>query len=214
MIWIPNETIYADFSTYSFTTGNLTTADAIPTVIAKKNGVLDIGFSWDVWNTGTGTYSCSGTVPAGYIKNDNVSVIATAVVAAVSGSINLFSAIIDTKRVSDLNDVSAADVRTEMDANSTKLDVAVSSRATSGTAMTLIASELSAIADEILKRDWNSVSGEASRSVLNALRILRNKVLITGDTLLVKAEDDSTNAWEATVSSTSGAAPITGVTPA
>jgi hypothetical protein len=69
------------------------------------------------------------------------------------------------------------------------------------------------IADAILKRDWTAVSGEAARSVLNALRALRNKVSLSGSTLTVTEEDDSTEAWTATITTDSGADPITAVDP-
>lgn len=77
----------------------------------------------------------------------------------------------------------------------------------------LATSALNEIADAILTRDWTSVSGEAARSVLNALRALRNKVSISGTTLTVTEEDDSTQAWAATVTVDSGANPITAVDP-
>lgn len=69
-------------------------------------------------------------------------------------------------------------------------------------------------ADALLKRDWTSVTGEAARSVLNALRFLRNKWSISGTTLTVTKEDDSTSAWTSTVTADSGADPITGSDPA
>jgi len=80
------------------------------------------------------------------------------------------------------------------------------------------ASELAAdaateIADAILCRDWTSVSGEAARSVLNALRHLRNKWTLSGGTLTVTEEDDSTPAWTASVTTDPGAEPVTVVDP-
>jgi hypothetical protein len=70
------------------------------------------------------------------------------------------------------------------------------------------------IADAILCRDWNSVSGEAARSVLNALRILRNKVVVEGGgTLTVMEEDDATPAWTGVVTTDAGASPITAIDP-
>ena len=69
------------------------------------------------------------------------------------------------------------------------------------------------IADAILKRDWSSVTGEAARSTLNALRFLRNKWAVSGATLTVKKEDDATNAWTSTVTTAAGADPVTGNTP-
>lgn len=69
-------------------------------------------------------------------------------------------------------------------------------------------------ADALLKRDWTSVSGEAARSVLNALRFLRNKWSVAAGTLTVTKEDDSTSAWTGSVSTDAAALPITGNDPA
>jgi hypothetical protein len=68
-------------------------------------------------------------------------------------------------------------------------------------------------ADALLKRDWAAVTGEAARSVLNALRAIRNKWSISGVTLTVTKEDDTAAAWTATVMSDSAAEPITGSDP-
>lgn len=68
-------------------------------------------------------------------------------------------------------------------------------------------------ADTLLKRDWTSVTGEAARSVLNALRILRNKWSITGSTLTVTKEDDSTTAFTAALTTATGADSITASDP-
>ena len=68
-------------------------------------------------------------------------------------------------------------------------------------------------ADALLKRDLSTVTGEADRSPLNAIRFLRNKWSISGTTLTVTKEDDSTTAWTATVTATPGADPITGNDP-
>lgn len=80
----------------------------------------------------------------------------------------------------------------------------------------LAATAATEIADTLLKRDWNSVSGEAARSVLNALRALRNKVVVdpAGLTISVKEEDDSTEAWAGTITSDASANPITSIDPA
>lgn len=74
--------------------------------------------------------------------------------------------------------------------------------------------DVDAFADALLKRDFSSVTGEAARSALNALRWLRNKWSISGSTLTVTKEDDSTEAWTATVTGDSGADPIVGSDPA
>ena len=75
------------------------------------------------------------------------------------------------------------------------------------------ASYATTCADALLTRDWTSVSGEAARSVLNALRFLRNKWTLSGSTLSVKKEDDATEAWNAATTNTAGADPVTGVDP-
>lgn len=69
-------------------------------------------------------------------------------------------------------------------------------------------------ADEVLKRDWTAVTGEAARSLLNAGRFLRNKWSVSGGTLTVYGEDDSTSKWTATVSTDAAAVPVTGSDPA
>lgn len=122
-----------------------------------------------------------------------------------------------------------AAIRTEMDSNSTKLanlDATVSSRLASGsytapdnTSITAIKAitdtlGLTAIADALLKRDFSAVSGEASRSMLNALRAIRNKVSRSGSTITVTKEDDTASAWTATITTDATAAPITTVDPA
>jgi hypothetical protein len=81
------------------------------------------------------------------------------------------------------------------------------------TGFALTAGEHTNIADALLKRDWTAVTGEAARSVLNALRFLRNKWSVSGTTLTVTEENDATVAWQADLSTTPGAEPVTGVDP-
>ncbi|MBP6514028.1 MAG: hypothetical protein KA224_02540, partial [Steroidobacteraceae bacterium] len=69
-------------------------------------------------------------------------------------------------------------------------------------------------ADALLDRDLSAVNDSNARSPLNALRFLRNKWSISGATLTVRKEDDTTAAWTATVSTTAGADPVTGNDPA
>ena len=72
----------------------------------------------------------------------------------------------------------------------------------------------SLIADDILLRDIaGGAPATTGRSVQNALRPLRNRVLIEGSTMTVFTEDDSTSAWTASVTTTADAI-ITGINPA
>ncbi len=64
---------------------------------------------------------------------------------------------------------------------------------------TIVSAALNEIADAVLKRDWTSVVGEASRSVLNALRAIRNKSSVSGATVTITKEDDVTAAYTAVV---------------
>ena len=69
-------------------------------------------------------------------------------------------------------------------------------------------------ADALLNRDMSAISDGNARSPLNALRFLRNKWSISGTTLTVTKEDDSTSAWTSTVTEDASANPITGNDPA
>lgn len=69
------------------------------------------------------------------------------------------------------------------------------------------------LADALLTRDWTEVPAAANRSVLNALRFLRNKWSLSGSTLTVNQEDDATPAWTASITSTPTADPIIGSDP-
>ena len=68
-------------------------------------------------------------------------------------------------------------------------------------------------ADALLKRDMSSVSSEAARSPLNALRFLRNKWSISSTTLTVTKEDDTTSAWTSSLTTDAAANPVTASDP-
>jgi hypothetical protein len=59
--------------------------------------------------------------------------------------------------------------------------------------------EINRWSDGLLKRDLSSVTGEASRSVLNAIRKIRNKWSISGSTITYTKEDDSTSAFTSSI---------------
>lgn len=60
-----------------------------------------------------------------------------------------------------------------------------------------------AIADKILGRSLAG-GGDGGRTVRDALRALRNRVYISGGTLHVTQENDTTDAWTAAVTTTAG----------
>lgn len=73
------------------------------------------------------------------------------------------------------------------------------------------------IADAVLDRDMSTGTDSGSTTVRTprqALRFLRNKWSLSGTTLTVTKENDSTASWTSTISSTPGADPITANDPA
>lgn len=74
--------------------------------------------------------------------------------------------------------------------------------------------DLNEQADAIFVRDWTSITGEAARSLLNAARFLRNKWTISGGTLTVYEEDDTTSAWTSALTTNAAADPVTTSDPA
>lgn len=71
----------------------------------------------------------------------------------------------------------------------------------------------SRLAEILLGLDMATITTEASRSPLNALRFLRNKWSLTGDTLTVCKEDDTAAAWTAVVTTSENASPIVATDP-
>jgi hypothetical protein len=82
----------------------------------------------------------------------------------------------------------------------------------------LLAAVGNKIADHIWRRNMatcraSSDGDGTGRFPLQALSFIRNKRLESGGTLTVMEEDDSTSDWTATLTTDSGADPITGVDP-
>lgn len=77
------------------------------------------------------------------------------------------------------------------------------------TASALAADAGTEIADAILKRDMSAITGEAARSPLNAIRKLMNKWSISGSTLTITKEDDTTTAYTQAITTDASANPIT-----
>lgn len=85
--------------------------------------------------------------------------------------------------------------------------------AANATVASIGSSVLNDIADAILRRDWTAVAAPASRSVMNALRAIRNRVALAAGTMTVYQEDDATPAFTATVMTDAAADPITEIDP-
>lgn len=85
------------------------------------------------------------------------------------------------------------------------------------TGYALTAGERNSVADAMLDRNMatGTDSGSATvRTMRQALRFLRNKWSISGTTLTVTKEDDTTASWTSTVTTSAGADPVTANDPA
>ncbi len=110
--------------------------------------------------------------------------------------------------ISDASLATAASLAT-VDAN---VDAILLDTGTDG--VVISAATANQIADALLNRDMSAVSDTTARSPLNALRFLRNKYSVSGTTLTVTKEDDSTSAWTSTLTVDANANPVTGSDPA
>lgn len=106
----------------------------------------------------------------------------------------------------------AADSAFVFDMTTSSLDDIADDTGTTGVAISSATAEQ--IADALLNRDMSAVSDTNARTPLNALRFLRNRYAVSGTTLTVYEEDDSTAAWTATLSTDAAADPVTGSDPA
>lgn len=147
------------------------------------NALNAAGSAGDPWSTALpGAYSAGS---AGYIMGTNLNATVSSRLASAS-----YTAPLDAAGVRTAVGLASANLDTQLDALPTATENA----------------------DALLKRDWTSVTGEAARSVLNALRFLRNKWTASGGSLTVYKEDDTTTAWSGAVT-TAASDPVSSIDP-
>lgn len=178
------------------------------------------------WITGAGGDPWATLIPASYGAGTAGNIIGNRLDVAVStrstyagadtsGTTTLLTRVPTTASSQSSVDTLTGYVDTEVAAIKAKTDQLVFTtpgKVDASATMALTPTDLNAIADSLLKRDWNSVTGEAAYSALNAFRMLRNVWNTTGGTLSVKKEDGSTTAWSRTLATDAAAAPIVGAT--
>lgn len=142
----PGDTFGFQFTTSSPTTGALANVDSgLPTGIQVHNGVDDGTNPVTVTNISTGLYKATGTILGSYASGDDLQIRINATVGGVvSAGLRDYGAL-DTKRVSDLNNlggtaqtgdsfarigVAGAGLTVLGDARIANLDAAVSTRST------------------------------------------------------------------------------------
>ncbi len=176
-----------------------TQLDALPT-----NGEL---------STALGTADDAVLAAIAALNNLSIANVRTAVGLASANLDTQLAAIddaVDTEIASIISTLStiAGYLDTEVAAIKAKTDLIPAAPAAVGDIPTAVQN-----ADALLKRDMSAVTGEAARSMLNALRFLRNRWAISAGTLTVFKEDDSTSAWTGAATQTAGD-PVSQVDPA
>ena len=109
MTYKPLDDYFALFATSQFDTGSATDADIAPYGYAFQDGVYDTDFPLTITNLETGLYKASGTVPADYTSGDSIDIQILATVNSVEGKGIIDHFVVDSKRNSDLNDITVAD---------------------------------------------------------------------------------------------------------
>ncbi len=81
----PGDTVYAEFTTQTPSTGAATNADSLPVGTVNRNGADDVAVSVTVTNLDTGRYSVRFAVPTSYNIGDVLAVSIAATLASVAG---------------------------------------------------------------------------------------------------------------------------------
>jgi len=182
------ETIVLDFTTHSPTTGGVSDADSTPLVeVFEDTTDTAIITPTPVKRTGkTGNYrvSVDCTAANGFEAGKSYNVVASATVGGVTGKGVVGSIQVRARSTDDVlptasytTPPSAASIRSEIDSNSTKLDVAVSTRLAPLIPGNTI--DVDAGGAVVLQSGGVAV---ASISI-NALNDIRNKFLLVNDSL-------------------------------
>lgn len=140
MVRKPGDSYHGEFTVCNPQTGGAIAADSLPVASAALNGVADVAFVLTVAAIEVGRYSITGTVPA-YSAGDIVVISVAASVDTVPGKGVVDRFTIDTalpgENATAIESLpvppTAAQIRAEMDSNSTKLaflNATISSRAT------------------------------------------------------------------------------------
>lgn len=193
------------------TAANLATvAGYIDTEIADIQGRLPAALVGGRMDSSVGAMAAN-TLTASALAADAVTEIQTGLstldAAGMRTAVGLASANLDTQlgAIDDYLD-------TEIAAIKAKTDNLPAAPAAVGDIPTAIEN-----ADTLLNRDMSVGTDSGSptvRTPRQALRALRNKMSVSGSTLTVTKEDDTTASWTAALTTDAAALPITGIDPA
>lgn len=212
----------------SFATDSITSTALATTAVAEiADGVWDEDYSTHTTASTFGKlmdiirksiYITEGTVAASGAPANSTTYFRSNLTSSVSGSFEGQVLLFTSGTL--IGQSTIVNTFTQTNGVITVLD-ALTSTPTSGDNFVVIGSSHTyqphEIADGLLRRkldssgDGNGTSEE--RTVLSALRVLRNASAIVGSTLTVYAENDTTAAWTAAVASSAGMNPLTGIDP-
>lgn len=173
------------------------------------------GAAGDPWSTALpGAY---GAGTAGLIVGTNLdatvgSRASASALTTVSGLVDDLEGRLTATRAGYLDNLSAGAVALQSSVDSLEAGVIVTTN-NDKTGYALTAAERTSIATALLVLDLSTITGEAARSVLNAVRFLRNRWTLVGTTLTVYEEDDTTTAWTSVATVNAAADPVTGSDP-
>jgi len=158
-----------------------------------------------LWKTGATTLASKNSGGATHISNGVYYATLDATDTNTLGSMVIFVHVTGSLSVKLDCMVLAANIYDSLIGGGDTLDV--------NTTTFLGETTLNAVVDAIFKRDLSAITGEAARSLLNAVRKLRNKWAISGSTLTVYKEDDTTSAFTEALTTAAGADSITASDP-
>lgn len=218
-------TYYVDALTHNPTTGAISNADSTPTFDVYENGSTtgQFGATNMIQRASlTGDYYATFTVSAStptFVAGRFYNVIATATVGGVTAKKNCgYFRVAPQESQAGVPKIDLAYwlgtaallVGSLPSVNTTTISNAIIAGAT------FAASALTAIADALLDRDMSVGTDSGSSTVRTprqALRFIRNLWTISGPTLTVYKENDSTPSWTGTVTQTAGN-PVSSIDPA
>lgn len=130
------DTLYFDFTTHDPLSGNSSNADVLPTSEVFENdtdvAILTPLVSLRVGKTGDYRIQVDATVGNGFEVGKSYNIVATATVNGVTGKSRIANFTLDSKRVSDLNDIAKTDIVADNTAfNGAYIDNYITSRLTS-----------------------------------------------------------------------------------
>ena len=163
------------------------------------------GSAGDPWSTAVpGAY---GAGSAGYILGNNLDAAISSRMATYTQPTGFLAATFPTGTIANTTNITAGTITTttNLTTNNDKTGYALTS------------ADHIVGADALLDRNMATGTDSGSptvRTVRQSLRFLRNKWAISGTTLTVNKEDDTTASWTATVATDAAAIPVVGSDPA